>query len=68
MAYDYEAQKKYNEAKSMVITMKLNKKNDSDIIEYLSKQESKQGTIKYLIRKEIEAEVTLQEIKKRLGY
>lgn len=53
MAYDYKAQKKYNETNSMVITMKLNIKNDSDIIEYLSNQESKQGEIKRLIRKEI---------------
>ena len=53
MAYDYEAQKKYNEANSMVITMKLNRKNDSDIIEYLSIQDSKQGEIKRLIRNEI---------------
>lgn len=42
--------KKYDAANTMQIHLKLNIKTDADIIEHLSKQESKQGYIKELIR------------------
>lgn len=35
------------------IKLKLNKRTDADIIEWIEKQESKQGAIKKAIRKQI---------------
>lgn len=52
----YRAQKKYDEANTKKIVMKLHIKNDADIFEWLDKQSSKQGAIKELIRKQIKKE------------
>ena len=45
---------KYKKENCLQICVCLSKKHDADIIEYLSKQKSKQGTIKKLIRERIE--------------
>ena len=44
------AQAKYDKANTVQITLKLNKKTDGDLIDYLSKCKNKQGLIKQLIR------------------
>ena len=47
-------QARYDEKNTRRYTIKLNFKTDADIIEKLEKEESKQGYIKELIRKDIE--------------
>ena len=44
---------KYDAEHTMQIKLKLNKKNDRDIIDQLNKVENKQGYIKCLIREDI---------------
>ena len=48
------AQKKYDEAHTKRISLKLNTRTDVDIIRWLWGQKSMQGSIKRLIREEIE--------------
>lgn len=52
-----EAQKKasarYDAKMTKQICLRLNKRTDADIIEWLSHQQSKQGYIKGLIRKDM---------------
>lgn len=48
-------QEKYDKANTKGVYLKLNKKTDKDILEHLQKQESKQGYIKDLIRKDMGA-------------
>lgn len=50
-----KAQSKYDENHTTGFYMKLNLRYDQDILQWLWKQENKQGAIKRLIRKEIEA-------------
>ena len=50
---NYKYTKKYDTANTTKVSLKLNKKTDADIIEYLDSVENKQGTIKRLIREEI---------------
>ena len=57
---------KYNKEKTILVSIRLNKETDKDIIEYLDRLhyggETKQGKIKELIRKDIaEAERIYQE-------
>lgn len=47
-------QAKYDAANTVQVKMKLNIKNDKDILEQLEKVESKQGYIKALIRADLE--------------
>lgn len=49
----YSSQEKYDKINTVQVTMKLNKKTDEDILKWLNEQESKQGSIKKLIRKAI---------------
>ncbi len=49
------AQAKYDKANTTQIQMKLNRKNDADILEKLASVGNKQGYIKALIRADIEA-------------
>ena len=49
----YASQDKYDKNNTVQIKMKLNKKTDADILDWLEKQSSKQGAIKELIRKEL---------------
>lgn len=49
------ASKKYDQHKTKVVTLKLNKTTDADILEQLERCENKQGYIKELIRKDIMA-------------
>lgn len=44
------AQEKYDKDNTVQVKLKLNKKTDADIIDYLSRQENKQGFIKTIIR------------------
>ncbi|MBQ7656385.1 MAG: hypothetical protein IJI53_07235 [Clostridia bacterium] len=52
---DSEAKKAWVKEHTTRIVMNLNHNTDADILQQLSKVESKQGYIKQLIRKEIEA-------------
>ncbi len=45
---------KYNKEHTTTICIRLNTKTDKDILQWLWGQKSKQGSIKQLIRKEIE--------------
>lgn len=48
--YDREFQKK----NTTLFTIRLNRENDADILAWLDRQENKQGTVKALIRAEME--------------
>lgn len=50
---NYKYTKIYDTANTIKVSLKLNIKTDADIIEYLNSVENKQGTIKRLIREEI---------------
>ena len=52
-ASQIKAQNKYDKNHTTGFYMKLNLRTDQDIIRWLWKQESKQGAIKKLIRKEL---------------
>lgn len=48
---DYPSKRKYDAANTQVVTLKLNKKTDADILEYLEASGNKQGTIKEALRR-----------------
>lgn len=52
----YKPQEKYDAENTKQIRLKLNLNTDKDILEWLDKQPTKQGSIKALIRDAIEAE------------
>ena len=54
MKKEYQPQQKYDAANTTQVKLKLNLGTDADIIEFLNKSTNKQGTIKQLIRAEIE--------------
>lgn len=47
------ASRKYDQQNTKVVTLKLNKTTDADILEQLERCENKQGYIKQLIRDDI---------------
>ena len=47
------ARRKYDKENTVVVTIKLNKKTDADILELLKIKNNKQGYIKEVIRKDI---------------
>lgn len=49
----YEAQERYDKENTIRLTIKLNKKTESDIIEKLNSVDKKQTYIKELIRADI---------------
>ena len=51
-----QAQAKYDKSHTTGFYMKLNTGTDQDILEWLEKQDSKQGAIKQLIRERIAKE------------
>ena len=51
---NYKYTKAYDQKNTIKVSLKLNVNTDADIIEYLDGVENKQGTIKKLIRDEIE--------------
>jgi hypothetical protein len=51
---NYKYTKKYDQHNTTKVSLKLNINTDADIVEYLSKVDNKQGTIKQLIRDDIE--------------
>lgn len=54
MADNYKHTKKYDKENTTKVTLKLNLKTDADILDFLDSCGNKQGTIKKLIRIEIE--------------
>ena len=52
----YKAQKKYDQANTIGVYLKLNRTTDAAIIAFLNAADSKQGVIKALIRTEIQAQ------------
>lgn len=50
---DYTKQTEWDAQNTVQVKLKLNKRTDLDIIEWISAQSNKQGKIKELIRKEI---------------
>ena len=57
MASDnYKYSKKYDDANTTKVTVKLNLKTDADIVEYLKAKDNKQGTIKQALRELIKKE------------
>ena len=54
MESNYKYTSKYDANNTIQLKLKLNLKTDADIIEYLEKSGNKQGTIKRLIREDIE--------------
>lgn len=53
---DSESKKNWMKANTVKITAKLNQHTDADIIQYLSTQPSKQGTIKQALREKMARE------------
>ncbi len=51
---DSKAKRDWMRENTVVITMKLNKRTDADILEHLAKVGAKQTYIKSLIRKDME--------------
>ena len=51
-----KASAKYDQGNTVMITLKLNRKTDADIIDWLSRKKNKQGAIKDLIRIMIDLE------------
>lgn len=49
----YSSQRRYDKANTTTISIKLNKKTDKDILNWLNKYPNKQGIIKQLIRDKI---------------
>lgn len=49
----YGPQKKYDKENTVQIKMKLNKKTDADIIEFLQTLDNRQGYLKELIREDM---------------
>lgn len=50
------AQYKYNKAHTKQVTLRLNKRTEADILEWLGKVDNKQGYIKALIRADMARE------------
>lgn len=50
----YEAQRKYDKANTVLVSIKLNIKTDADILEVLNTCDNKQGFIKECIRNNID--------------
>ena len=51
---DNKYKAKYDAANTTQVKLKLNLNTDADIIDFLNRSDNKQGTIKQLIRAEIE--------------
>lgn len=47
---DYSAQEKYDSQNTVRFTIKLNKKTDKEIIDFLLNAKNKQGTIKKILK------------------
>ena len=53
---DMTAKERYDKENTRVVTLKLNKNTDADILNALEHSENKQGYIKSAIRKKIQSE------------
>lgn len=49
----YGAQEKYQKENIIRVVLKLNKKTDADLLEWLETLDNKQGTIKEILRQHI---------------
>ena len=56
MRQQYERQTRYNKANTTTVLLRLNKRTDADIIGRLQEVGSKQGYVKSLIRRDMQAE------------
>ena len=54
MAYDKNAQAKYNKEHTVMISFKLNKKTDADLIHWLEIQGNRQAYLKAVIKSDLE--------------
>ena len=54
MAYDKNAQAKYNKENTVMISFKLNKKTDADLIHWLEIQGNRQAYLKAVIKSDLE--------------
>lgn len=54
MAYDKNAQSKYNKENTVMISFKLNKKTDADLIHWLEIQGNRQAYLKAVIKSDLE--------------
>ena len=54
MAYDKNAQAKYNKENTVMISFKLNKKTDADLIRWLEIQGNRQAYLKAVIKSDLE--------------
>ena len=54
MAYDKNAQSKYNKENTVMISFKLNKKTDADLIHWLEIQGNRQAYLKAVIKPDLE--------------
>lgn len=57
---------KYDKQNTRLIQLKLNKKTDADILEFLDAQENRQGFIKELIRKHMKGTDAVPVIEKKI--
>ena len=53
MTEKYAPQNKYDQNNTTQVKLKLNKKTDADLLEWIETLDNKQGTIKEIIRKHI---------------
>ena len=61
-----KAAAKYDKNNTKLIQLKLNKKTDADILEFLDGLDNRQGFIKELIRKHMKGETTVPTIQKNI--
>ncbi len=57
---------KYDKNNTRLIQLKLNKKTDADILEYLDQLDNRQGYIKELIRKDMNGGLAPEEPQKKI--
>lgn len=61
-----KASRKYDQNNTKLIQLKLNKKTDADILEFLDGLDNKQGFIKELIRKHMKGAEAVPVIEKKI--
>ena len=62
MTDKYGPQNKYDQHNTTQVKLKLNKKTDSDLLEWLEGLDNKQGTIKEILRRHVQAEKKFDEV------
>lgn len=59
-----ERQARYDKENTTRISIKLNKKTDADIIEYLNRKSNKQGQIKEIVRNHLFIQNVIEKFQK----